>query len=117
MSLYHESVIEYINKERKKEALRDLIFLHNLFCKNELIDGKRTNELVEEISLNQMDLIIKDILAKLFSKTYLYVELHDYIKTLDNWIRTEKTNYHLIRFKKTYEDLIYGRSKDKAEAY
>ena len=63
-----------------------------------------------------LDNMIKAILRKLFSSSYLYVALHEYIKTLDNAIEKEKNNEHLKRYKSVYEDVIHESRRSKAEA-
>ena len=116
MSMYHEAVIETMKKEKKPEAVRNLIFYHNLFYKNKLISPKELREISEKIRLPEIDLLIKELCKAIFSKSYLYVEIHEYIKTLKESINNIKPNEHLIRFKNTYEELIYGRQRGKAEA-
>ncbi len=115
MSTYHEAVIEFLQKEKKPESIIRLIFDYNLFCKNHLIDGKELNETSKKINLNELDSMIKELCITLFSETYLYIALHEYIKTLKESIRNVAPNTHLVRFKNTYEELIYGRQGSKAE--
>ena len=38
----------------------------------------------QNITLDKLDTLIKDLCKELFSKSYLYVDLHEFIKTLDN---------------------------------
>lgn len=116
MSIYHEAVIESMKKEKKPEAIRNLIFYHGLFCRNKLIDPKELRERSERIRISEIDMLIKDLCNALFSRTYLYVEMHEYIKTLKESIKNIKPNDHLVRFRDTYEELIYGRQRSKAEA-
>lgn len=116
MTTYHEAVIEYMGKEKKPESIRNLIFDYNLFCKNRLLNGKELKEISEKIKLEDLDESIKELCKKLFSTTYLYVEVHTYIKTLKESIKNIKPNEHLIRFRNTYEEMIYGRQRDKAKA-
>ncbi len=116
MTTYHESVIEYLRKEKKPEAVRRLIFDYHLFCRNHLLDGKELKEISKKIKFEEMDNFIKELCRKLFSKTYLYVEVHSYIKTLEESIKHIKPNSHLIRFRNTYEEMIYGEQRNKAEA-
>src|SRR3989338_4489949 len=116
MGLYHEAVIEYMRKEEKPESIRRLIFDYNLFCKNRLVDGRELKEASDKIKIDDLGMIIKELCKRLFSKTYLYVEVHTYIKTLKESIKNIKPNTHLIRFKNTYEEMIYGRQRSKAEA-
>lgn len=115
MSTYHEAVIEIIKKEKKPEAVRNLIFYHNLFCKKRLINPKELKAVAEKMGILEIGLIIKDICNSLFSKSYLYVEIHEYIKTLRESISNIKPNEHLVRFKNTYEEMIYGRQRGQAE--
>ena len=44
ISTYHEAVIERLNREKKPEMIRRLIFDYYLFCKNEIINGKALKE-------------------------------------------------------------------------
>ncbi|MCX6707091.1 MAG: hypothetical protein NT001_03035 [Candidatus Woesearchaeota archaeon] len=115
MSIYHESVIEIMRNDKKSEALRNLIFYHSLFCENRLMNPKELKENSEKINISEIDLIVKELCRTLFSKDYLYIEIHEYIKTLKESINNIKPNEHLIRFKNTYEELIYGRQRSKAE--
>ena len=115
MATYHEAVIEYLNKEKKQEAARQLIFNHSLFCKNKLLNPKELKEMLEKIKLTELDEITKSLCKKLFSKTYLYVEIHTYIDTLKESIKNIKPNKHLIQFRNTYEEIIYGRKRSAAE--
>lgn len=108
MSLYHEAVIENMKNQKKPEATRNIVFTNCLFCRNELLDGKKLNELSREISIEELNMIMRELSNKLFSKTYLYVQIHEYIKTLAESIKNIKPNDHLIIFKKNYEELIYG---------
>jgi len=116
MTTYHEAITEHMRKEKKPESIRRLMFDYYLFCKNKLLNGKELKILSTKVKLNYLDNIIKEICKELFSETYLYVEMHDYIKTLNQSIKNIKPNNHLIRFKNTYEELIYGRKRSKAEA-
>ncbi len=115
MTTYHEAVIEYMGK-KKPESIRNLIFDYNLFCKNRLLNGKELKEISEKIKLDDLDISIRELCKKLFSTTYLYVEVHTYIKTLEESIKNIKPNEHLIRFRNTYEEMIYGRQRSKAKA-
>lgn len=108
MSTYHEAVIELMRKEKKPDLLRRFVFDYYLFCKNRLLNGKELNNLSKNLVLADLDNYIKELCQKLFSRTYLYVEIHNYIKTLKDSIESEKPNEHLMRYKKTYEELIYG---------
>ncbi|MBU1005188.1 MAG: hypothetical protein KJ561_05145 [Nanoarchaeota archaeon] len=116
MGLYHEAIIENMKEEKKPESIRNLIFEHALFCSNKLLNGKELKEMSEKIKLDELDRLIKELCEKLFSETYLYVEVHDYIKTLNESIKNIKPNEHLIRFRNTYEEMIYGRQRSKAKA-
>ncbi|MBT3463953.1 hypothetical protein HOD20_03585 [archaeon] len=117
MSLYHESIIEIMKNEKKSESLRNLIFNYNLFVKNKLLNAIKLNTEISNINLKKIDIITKKLLQKLFSKSYLYVDIHDYIKTLNNSIESIKPNIHLIRYKNTYEELINECRKNKAKTY
>lgn len=115
METYHEAVIEHIKSEKKPESIRRLIFDYNLFCRNKLLNGRELKEIPSKIKLEHLDMFIKEICKKLFSETYLYVEIHNYIKTLEGAIKSIEPNAHLIRFKNTYEEMIYGKQTGKAE--
>ena len=110
MTTYHEATIECLNKEDKQEAIRNLIFNYYLFCKNKLLSPVELKKQTGIITLDQIDNFIKELCRELFSKSYLYVDIHNYIKTLQESIKNIKPNHHLVRFKKTYEELIYGKS-------
>ena len=113
MSTYHEAVIECRNKGKKREMIRHLIFDYYLFCKNDVINPKRLQELVKSASLEILDTYIKELCIALFSKNYLYVGIHWYIQTLEEDIKSTKHNKNLIQYKKTYEELLYGRQRSK----
>lgn len=115
MSIYHEAIIERLNKEKKSEMIRRLVFDYYLFCKNEIINGKALKEHSSKASLEELDNFIKELLVSLFSESYLYIELHEYIKTLVESIRNINPKEHLERYTKTYEDLIYERPKNKGK--
>ena len=76
----------------------------------------RPFEISKKIKLDGLDMMVKGLCKKLFSETYLYVEVHTYIKTLAESISNIKPNKHLIRYKNTYEEMIYGRQRSEAEA-
>ncbi|MFO8015819.1 MAG: hypothetical protein R6U32_01810 [Candidatus Woesearchaeota archaeon] len=116
MATYHEAVIEHMKKEKKPESIRRMVFHYNLFCRNRLLNGRELKRLSGEIELDGLDTLMKGLCKKLFSASYLYVEVHDYIKTLKDSIRNIRPNTHLIRFKDTYEEMIYGRERGKTEA-
>ena len=117
MSTYHEAVIEKMNKEKKPEMLRSMLFDYYLFCKKIFLNGKEMGILSKEVTLHDLDSYVKELCKALFSEQYLYVQIHEYIATLKDTIKTEKPNEHLIRFVDTYEELIYGKRRSKAEAY
>ena len=113
MSTYHEAVIECINMDKKKEMIRHLIFDYCIFCKNEVLNPKRLQELVKTASLEALDACIKELCITLFSKSYIYVGIYWYIQTLEEDIKSTKHNKNLIQYKKTYEELLYGRQRNK----
>ena len=115
MELYHEAVIEKMSNTKKKESVRSLVFMHSLFSKNNILNGKELSKLSNNTTLNRLDIMAKELLKSLFSETYLYVEVHDYIKTLGDSISNIRLNTHLRRFRDNYEELIYGRKRNKAE--
>lgn len=113
MSTYHEAVIECRNKEKKPEMTRHLVFDYYLFCKNHILNPKELQELVKASSLEILGAYIRELCTALFSKSYLYVGIHWYIQTLEEDIKSTKHNKNLIQYKKTYEELLYGRQRDK----
>ena len=113
MSTYHEAVIECRNREKKPEMTRHLVFDYYLFCKNHILNPKELQELVKASSLEILDAYVKELCIALFSKSYLYVGIHWYIQTLEEDIKSTKHNKSLIQYKKTYEELLYGRQRDK----
>ena len=113
MSTYHEAVIECMNREKKPEMTRHLIFDYHLFCKNTILDPKMLQELIKSASLDNLATYIKELFVNLFSKSYLYVGIHWYVQTLEEDIKSTKHNKNLIEYKKTYEELLYGRQRDK----
>ena len=115
MSLYHEAIIEKIRNDKKLEATRKLVFTHYLFCKNNLLSGKELSALSKSITVNHLNFIMKEACIKIFSQTYLYVQIHEYIKTLSESIKNIQPNNHLLIFKQTYEELIYGKQRSKTE--
>lgn len=115
MSTYHEAVIEKMQND-KPDMIRHFLFDYYWFCKGKLVDGKQLIQLSNTVSLSDLDFFIKELCKRLFSKKYLYVDIHEYIKTLKDTIKTEKPIEHLIRYINTYEELIYGRRRSKAKA-
>ena len=113
MSTYHEAVIECMSKEKKPEMTRHLIFDYYLFCRNSILDPKTLQELVKSASLESLAAYIKELFTALFSKTYLYIGIHWYVQTLEEDIKSTKHNKNLVEYKKTYEELLYGRQRDK----
>ena len=123
-----ESILDGALIERKKYDEKTLGFMGKKigisqsgrydYSKNNnwITKNSELKEIQEKIKLNNMGILIKELCRKLFSETYLYVEVHTYIKTLIESIRNIKPNLHLIRFKDTYEEMIYGRRRSKAEA-
>lgn len=113
MSTYHEAVIECMNREKKPEMTRHLIFDYYLLCKNHILDPKSLQELVKSASLDNLANYIKELFKTLFSRSYLYVGIHWYVQTLEEDIKSTKHNKNLIEYKKTYEELLYGRQRGK----
>ena len=113
MATYHEAVIEVLNKDKKSEMARRLVFDYELFCNNQILSSRELQERLKKVNVKELDFIVKKLLGKLFSKTYLYVELHNYIKTLTESIKNITPNIHLAHFKNIYEELIYGSSRSQ----
>jgi hypothetical protein len=115
MSAYHESVIEIMDNQ-ERELTRHLIFAHSLFIEDRIIDGAELKIRSEKATLTEIDSISKRMLNKLFSNNYLYVKLHNYVKSLDSAIKAEKSNANLKRYKAVYEEIINDSRRSKAEA-
>ena len=112
MSIYHEAVIEFLNKEKKPEMIRNLIFYYNLFCLNKIINSKELQNEIKHSTLQKINDVAKEILSSLFSKNYLYGGIHWYVDVLENDIKAIEQNKNLIEYKKTYEELLNGRNKE-----
>jgi len=115
MSSYHEAVIE-IRGNQDRDLTRYIVFTYNLKIRNRLLDGSDLRKITINLTLDELDNMVKIILRQHYSRKYLYVEIHNYIKTLEDAIKTERPNEHLIRCMNTYEELIYGKQRTKAEA-
>ena len=102
-----------LNKDKKSEMARRLVFDYELFCNNQILSSRELQERLKKVNVKELDFIVKKLLGKLFSKTYLYVELHNYIKTLTESIKNITPNIHLAHFKNIYEELIYGSSRSQ----
>lgn len=107
MSSYHEAGIE-IMSHQEREITRHMVFTYYLKDKKKLLDGLELSQLTKNLTLDQLDEMVRAILIKFFSKKYLYVAIHPYIKTLSEFIKTEKNIEHLKRYKSLYEEVIYG---------
>jgi hypothetical protein len=114
MSSYHESAIEIIENQ-DRSMTRFIIFSYGLHLKNKIIDGSELKDRINNLNLGELDSMVKEMLKKFFSSSYLYVELHDYIKTLNKTIKTEKNIEHLKRYKSVYEEIINETRNSKAE--
>lgn len=112
MSTYHEAVIEFLNKEKKPEMIRNLIFYYNLFCLNTIINSEELQNEIKHITLQKINDVAKELLSYLFSKSYLYEGISWYVDMLENDIKAIEQNKNLIEYKKTYEELLYGRNKE-----
>ncbi len=114
MSLYHEAVIECLNQDKKPESTRRLIFYNELLCNKKILNSQELKEKTENAKIIDLNQAIKNLCISIFSKKYLYVKIQSYIKTLINSIKNIKPNKHLIIFRNTYEELIYGRQRSTA---
>lgn len=114
MSAYHEAVIEMMDNQAR-ELTRFIVFNFFLRVKDTLLDGKELKEITGSLKLEQLEQITKELMVRLFSRTYLYVTLHDYVKEVEKAIETEKSIEHLKRYKSFYEELIHGSRSGKAE--
>ena len=104
-------------KRGKKEALRNLVFLFNLTIQKRLINATELRKISDDADLEYIDTIFLSLSKKLYAKSYLYVAIHEYIKSLTKAIHSIKNNNHLIHYKGIYEEMIYGRKRDEAKAY
>lgn len=116
MSVYHEAIIEVEQNDRKKEAVRSLIFLYSLLCEKSLPNPCELRAVAVAATTARLNIVYKTILNKFYSKKYLYVELHSYIKSLDAAIKSTPNNSHLIMYRELYKELLYGRARAKKEA-
>jgi hypothetical protein len=107
MSSYHESIIE-IDSNYDRDLTRYIVFTYYLEIKNMLLDGSELSGITKSAVREDIDKMIKEVIKHVFSKKYVYIEIHNYIKTLKDAIETERPNNHLIHYKDTYEELIYG---------
>ena len=71
--------------------------------------------MIKNIKLKQVDELFLALCKKQFSRTYLYVQLQDYIKTLKQSILNTNRKEHLQHYKEIYEELIYGRKRAEAK--
>ena len=112
MSDYHEAVIEKMGTEEKQEAARRLVFAYWLFVGGTLSDALGLAKKTKQATLDDLDRMMGELCKKLFSKHYLYIAVHTYIKTLKESIKNIKPNEHLMRYRNAYEDLIYGGGQE-----
>lgn len=106
---YEMAVTEMMNSEVDKDedqkTSRELIFEYNLQIKNTVLDSytlnKRFNEIIN-LKLNDkisvMNIMVKELLLKLYSLTYLYNELSKFLKQLKKDVEAIKPHDHLIIF-------------------
>ena len=79
------------------------------------MDGFELHSLVKSATPDMIDEMVKEVLKKMFSRKYVYIQVHDYLKSLKDAILTEKPNDNLIRYVNAYEALIYGKQGTKAK--
>lgn len=115
MSLYHEALIEIIGA-RKREAGRNLVFQYYQIVRVCLLDGFRLRQEVKSLTKNSLNSMFREILLKLYSNDYLYVVLHEYVKSLESAIVSEKNISHLLLYKEFYEEVIHEARARKAAA-
>ncbi|MCC7575104.1 hypothetical protein KO361_05940 [Candidatus Woesearchaeota archaeon] len=108
MSLYHESYIQIKEHDKKREAVRDLVFFHEYFVNKNVISPEQLKKIVFELEIFEIDKYFIDVCNCLFSKKYLYVEVLNYLKSLSNAINSESNVSHLVHYKTVYEGLIHG---------
>ncbi len=116
MSTYHEAIIEHIQKEKKPEAIRRLIFENELYAHENILNPKELQEKARHATIPTLNNALKELCKKIYSKTYLYIRLHEYITTLKETIKNIHPNKHLQLYKKTYEDIIYERRRSTQNA-
>jgi len=115
MSAYHEAAIEVMDKQ-EREMTRFLIFNYYLLMENKLLDGLELKKITESLNIPQLENIVKKLIKKLFANTYVYIALHEYLKSLSAAINAEKSNENLKRYKNLYEEIINETRRSKAEA-
>ncbi|HLC96960.1 MAG TPA: hypothetical protein VJH97_06590 [Candidatus Nanoarchaeia archaeon] len=113
MSSYHEAIIE-IDSDYDRDLARYIVFTYYLRIKKRLLDGSELSAINKSIDQDDVDRMVKETLTKYFSRSYLYVEIHEYIKTLDDFIKSEKNVDNLKRYKSLYEEIIYDTRRSKA---
>jgi hypothetical protein len=114
MALYHETVIEIMDKERREMA-RKLVFEYYLAIKNHLLDGKDLQEITQTVDLVALGNMVKEIIKKKYSLSYIYVALQSYVATLTETMRSEKGE-NLKKYKELYEEMLDEVRGSKAEA-
>jgi len=106
MSLYHEAIIEFLEKQSKKESLRNLIFNYYL-SKNKLIDAIKLKQLIKNSSLEKIDFYFSETCKKFYSKKYLYVRFLEYANTLRKTLKNLNNKVHIQHYLKLYERIIH----------
>lgn len=115
MGFYHEAIIELMQKDEKKENLRELIFSYHYICQRKLVDAYGLKRIAQKTRIPEADEMFKSLCRRLFSKTYLYIKCLEYIQTLKESIKNIAQNIHLKHYLKIYEELIYGTRGSPAE--
>jgi hypothetical protein len=113
MSSYHEAAIE-IRGGKYRDLTRHIVFVYHLKVKHKLLNGLKLKTITNKLNLDELEDMVKSIITKLYSKKYIYVAIHQYIKTLSGFIESEKNVENLKRYKKLYEEIIYGNRKGTA---
>ncbi|MCK4589007.1 MAG: hypothetical protein KAT77_01070 [Nanoarchaeota archaeon] len=113
MSSYHEAGIEIMSKQ-EREITRYIVFTYYLKIKKTLLNGLELGNITRKLTLDQLDDMVRAVLIRFFSKKYLYVAIHPYVKTLSEFIKSEKNTGHLKRYKSLYEEIIYESRRSKA---
>lgn len=106
---YEMAVTEMMNSEVDKDedqkTSRELIFEYDLQVKNAILDSYTLNKRFSEIAslkLNEkieiMNIMVKELLLKLYSPTYLYNELIKFLKQLKEDVKSINPHDHFIIF-------------------
>ena len=119
--VYENAVNEILDNDDQKDARR-LIFYYNHQVKNKVLDSRELYlEFKKFLSSDQnerirmVNLMVKEILKKNFSKDYLYNELSSFVKRLRRNIAEHKKNENLIIYRDLLNEVKNECRRTKAE--